>query len=107
MFYIVAALFYIPAFNAEGVLISPYSCQHLFFISIIVTILMDMKLERVAEHSGLQDYHPSPALFQMPVKSPNCHLYLPLIDYRLVVPTTPSLGLINLLGKLMELRETF
>ena len=43
MFYIVAALFYIPAFNEEGVLISPYSCQHLFFISIIVTILMDMK----------------------------------------------------------------
>ena len=43
LFYIVAALFYIPAFNAEGILISPYSCQHLLFISITVTILMDMK----------------------------------------------------------------
>ena len=51
--------------------------------------------------SVLQD-RTSPPL-QMPVTSPDCHLCF----YRLEVPTTPSLGSINLLEWLTELRETF
>ena len=50
---------------------------------------------------------PHPDLFQMPITSSSCHLCFSLIGYKLVVPTTPSLGLINLLEQLRELRETF
>ena len=43
----------------------------------------------------------------MPITSPGCHLYFWLPGSKSEVSKTPSLGLINLLEWLTELRETF
>lgn len=44
---------------------------------------------------------------QMPNASPRCHLGFRPTSYRLEVPTTPSLGSVNLLERLTALREPF
>ena len=48
--------------------------------------------------------HP-PAHFRHQIKSPGCHLCFWPINYKSEVPTTPYLGLINLLEWLTELRK--
>ena len=50
---------------------------------------------------------PTPLPSQTPIASPGCHLCFWPTSYRLVVPTTHSLGSVSLLEQLTELRETF
>lgn len=54
-----------------------------------------------------QSHKTTPSPLQMMVTRPGCHLCFWPTSYRSEVPTTPSLGSINLLESLIELRETF
>ena len=49
----------------------------------------------------------NPLQLRLPIRSPGCHLHFWPTGSKSEVPTTPSLGSINLLEQLTELRETF